>query len=60
MSIPEIAEQVQSAVKVGDALGKSEAEIHDDVHAIVGDLSFGQLDEVRDHITASVATDNER
>lgn len=59
MSIPEIAEQVQSAVKVGDALGKSEAEVRDDVHAIVGGLSFGQLDEVRDHIAATVAADNE-
>jgi len=58
MSIPEIANKVQCAVKLGDALGKTDREIHDDVRAIVADLSFGQLDELHDHIAASVAADN--
>lgn len=58
MTIADIAEQVQSAVKVGDALKKTETEIRSDIHALVGHLSFGALDQLRDHITASVAADN--
>jgi hypothetical protein len=58
MSIPEIADQVESAVKVGDALGKSEQEIHDDVRGIVGHLPVDQIDAVRTHIADSVARDN--
>lgn len=58
MTIPELADKVQSAVKLGDALGKPEQEIRDDVRAIVGGLSFGQLDQLHEHITATVAADN--
>jgi hypothetical protein len=58
MSVKEIAEQVESAVKVGDALGKSQAEIHDDVRGIVGHLPVDQIDAVHAHIADSVARDN--
>lgn len=58
MSIREIADQVESAVKLGDALGKSEQEIHDDVHGIVGHLPTDQIEAVKAHIVDSVARDN--
>jgi hypothetical protein len=58
MSIPEIADQVESVVKLGDALGKSEQEIHDDVHGIVGHLPVDQIAAVQAHIVDSVARDS--
>ncbi|WP_328545486.1 hypothetical protein [Streptomyces europaeiscabiei] len=58
MSIPEIANKAQCAVKLGDALGKSDREIRDDVLAIVGHLPVDQVKAVVDHITDSVAADN--
>lgn len=58
MTISEIAEQVQSAVRVGDALGKTDTQIRADVHDIVGHLSFGEMDQVRAHIASSVDADN--
>jgi hypothetical protein len=58
MSIEKIADKVQFAVKAGDALGKSDQEIRDDVRAIVGHLPVGGLDAVHAHIADSVARDN--
>lgn len=58
MSIQGIADQVQSTVKVGDALGKSDREIHTEVHKIVGHLPVEQIDAVHAHIAESVARDN--
>lgn len=58
MSIREIADQVESVVKLGDALGKSEQEIHDDVHGIVGHLPVGQIEAVKAHVADSIARDN--
>jgi hypothetical protein len=58
VSIPELANKVQCAVKLGDAQAKTDREIHNDVRALVGHLTPSQLDELHDHITASVAADN--
>ena len=58
-TIPELADKVQSAVKLGDALGKTEQEIHADVHSLVGHLPVAVLDEIGQHITATVAADNQ-
>ncbi len=57
-NIAQLADKVQSAVKAGDALGKTEKEIHDDVFAAVGHLPVAVLDAIGQHITESVARDN--
>jgi prephenate dehydrogenase len=55
--IQQYAKQVEGAVRVGDALNKSEAEIQDEVTAIVGHLPFAALSAVLQHVRDSNARD---
>jgi len=52
-----IAVQVESAVRLGDALGKSDAEIRAEVTALVGHLPVSELEAVRQCISDANARD---
>ncbi|MFE9391680.1 hypothetical protein [Streptomyces sp. NPDC006784] len=55
MTLSKLADQVQSAVRLGDAIGKTEDEIHADVHAIVGHLPQADLDAIQRIVADDVA-----
>lgn len=58
MNIKKIAEKAEGAVRVGDALGKSDDEIKREVHGVIGHLSVADMDAVVAHIADSDTHDN--
>jgi len=57
MTIESLANKAQSAVKLGDALGKTKQEIHADVIAALGDAPLADAKAVHAHIAQSVIDD---
>jgi hypothetical protein len=58
VSIKEIAEQVQSAVRLADALGKPQTEVRDAVRKVVDGLPIADLKAVEAQIAESVTNDH--
>lgn len=57
MTIESLANKVESAVKVGDALGKTDQEIRNDVITALGDTPPADVKAVHAHIAQSVIDD---
>lgn len=57
-TIAELADKVQTVVRTGDALGKTDQEIQNDLRNTVGILPLAVIDAIGEHITEAVARDN--
>jgi hypothetical protein len=55
--LSKLADQAQAAVRLGDALGKTDDEIRADVHAIIGHLPEPQLEAVTRIVAADTGDD---
>lgn len=57
MTIESLANKAQAAVKLGDALGKTDQEIRNDVIAALGDVPPADVKAVHAHIAQAVTDD---
>lgn len=56
MTLSQLADQVTGTVRLGDALGKSNQQIHEEVHAILGHLPLSQVEAVHRLIADEAAS----